>query len=168
MDNIENRVQRLEDSISGMSKVLDKMGMLLENQQKESERHHKKMEEIMSSQQNFNKFIEMTNYKIEEMKNNTGCQKDMKMLREKVDDNASKIKTLKDYYAKSTNEGCSALKLAISDDKLDKADMVNVKKEIKGINDNLKWVTRAVIGTVISGILGGFIGLSFYMMRSTG
>jgi uncharacterized coiled-coil protein SlyX len=144
--HLETRVVKLEDSISDVSKAINKMEMILQSQQKESERHHKEMEKILDSHTSFTKFMQLTNFKLEQLKedNQLGYVKE-------------KIVKLNEKLELNTTKGCAALKLAISEDEVSKNDLRHLTEKVGKINDNLTWLWRVVLGSVVVAAVKVFV-----------
>jgi translation elongation factor EF-1beta len=156
-DRLENRVDKLEDSINSVSQAIQKMELLLENQQKESERHHRKMESIVESQQTYQQFMALTNERLEQIQSGKTCKvhsdsvkKDMQMLDSKVKHCFNKITKLTDFTQDNTAKGCAALKLAISEDEVSKNDLKHLTAKVDEISANITWLWRAVAGSMIA------------------
>jgi uncharacterized coiled-coil protein SlyX len=161
---LENRIDKLEDTTGQLVVVMNKLEVVIESNAKEQERHNRKLEEIIDSLSNFTNFMQMTNYRFDEIKKGSSCKihsesakKDMKTLEDKIDYNHGKILKLTEYTQDNTSEGCSALKLAISEDQVSKNDLKHLTDKVDEMNANITWLWRAVAGSMIAVAVKMFI-----------
>ena len=46
------------------------------------------------------------------------------------------------------------------------ASLKDVKEDIKSIKDDTKWLRRTITGAIITAVIGGLIGLIFFLLQN--